>query len=594
VVELDADVECAGRSRAASSRTQGVDWRLTTVALVPSLLFSAVFIVRSSWTSGGHRRFTLFDDAMISMTYGRTLARGGGFVWFEGAPRVEGVSNPLWTLFMAALHVIGLEGSSAALAVMLAGVVLILATSLVAASLVARLVPSSRCAAPFAALAVSLTYPFVFWSLRGMEVGLLTFLTMASIVLAAGLADEAATTSFRRVVLLAAVLAMGVATRLDFAIVVAVIVIWVAVVVGRPRRASVVLTLAATVGTVIGAMTVARYAYFGTVVPNTYVLKLTGVSLAQRLHRGLTTDVRIAPIALLGVIGLVALWRAADTTTRRTLSLVTAVATVPVVYSTYVGGDAWEDIGNRYVTPSLVCATVVVVAASGWLATPGSLSRPRSIRLGAWVVAAFALTGLLVTGHPLSPVSIALFVVLGVLGSIGLALLGRRSEVGWGLIVVAAVSAVFASSAGSGQAWFGSGGQVVTSDARNAEYGLFLAKVTDEHAVIASVEAGAIAYFSDRPAIDILGKSDAHVASSHPKGSFRPGHNKWDYAYSVGRLHPDVVAQLFKPVSADYALLRATGYQQVCVRVEHFTRTMWVRRASTRIRWDALDAARCA
>jgi hypothetical protein len=156
---------------------------------------------------------------------------------------------------------------------------------------------------------------------------------------------------------------------------------------------------------------------------------------------------------------------------------------------------------------------------------------------------------------------------------------------------VAAVTALFASSAASGGAWVADGGRLVKSDARNTDYGLFLGKVTNPHAVIASVTAGALAYYSDRPAVDILGKSDAHVASTRPRGPFRPGHNKWDYAYSIGRLRPDVVAQLFKPKPAVFALLRASGYQSVCVRVDHSTRAMWVRRASTRIRWNALRAA---
>jgi hypothetical protein len=101
------------------------------------------------------------------------------------------------------------------------------------------------------------------------------------------------------------------------------------------------------------------------------------------------------------------------------------------------------------------------------------------------------------------------------------ALLGRSSQIRWGLIVVA----------------------------RNTDHGLLLAKITDEH--------------------------------------------KWDYTYSVGQFHPDVVAQLFKPVPADFALLRAAGYQEQCVRVEHVTHNLWVRRAGTRIRWHALRAARC-
>src|SRR5207248_1226094 len=142
------------------------------------------------------------------------------------------------------------------------------------------------------------------WTLRGMEVGLVTFLTVASTVLAADLVDEA-TPSPGRVALLAAVLTLGVATRLDFAIVVVVIVIWAGMVVAPARRVAVVLTLAGVVGLAIGAMTVARDQYFGKLVPNTYVLKLTGVSLAQRFRRGVVTDLQLAPIALLGVIGVV-------------------------------------------------------------------------------------------------------------------------------------------------------------------------------------------------------------------------------------------------------------------------------------------------
>ena len=591
VAKVDAEVPGAVESRDAPSSTPGVDWRLTRLALVPSLLFCGVFIVRSSWTSGGQRRFTLFDDAMISMTYGRTLARGGGFVWFVGAPRVEGISNPLWTLFMAALHAVGLNGSSAALAVMVAGVVLIAATAFGAAILVNRLVPSSRWAPPLAALAVGLTYPLLYWTLRGMEVGLVTLLTVASTALAAGLVNEAATHSPRRVALLAAVLALGVATRLDFAVVAMVIVIWAGIVVPRARRVSVVLTLAGVLGIVIGAMTAAREQYFGKLVPNTYVLKLTGVSIAQRLRRGVVTDLPLAPIAFLGVIALLVLWRGADTAARRRISLVAAVATAPVVYSTYVGGDAWERMPNRYVTTSVVYATIVLIAAGGRLASRGSLPRPQSTSLAVWAVVVFALSGLLVTGHPFSASSIVLSVALGLVGAVGAALQRRPSRVRRGLVVVAAVSALLASSAASGSAWVGDSGRLVKSDAHNTDYGLFLAKVTNPHAVIASVTAGALAYYSDRPAVDILGKSDAHVASSRPRGSFRPGHNKWDYAYSIGRLHPDVVAQLFQPTRGTFALLRTSGYEDICVRVDHSTHAMWVRRVSTRIRWNALHGA---
>src|SRR3954471_24705387 len=90
----------------ASTRTKPVDGAAAVdvarrrasewYALAACGAFWAVFAWRSAASPSG-RRFTLFDDAMISMRYGQTLADGHGFVWYPGAPKVEGYTNPLWT-----------------------------------------------------------------------------------------------------------------------------------------------------------------------------------------------------------------------------------------------------------------------------------------------------------------------------------------------------------------------------------------------------------------------------------------------------------------------------------------------------------------
>ena len=68
------------------------------------------FMVRSSAVGlDGAQVFTLFDDGMISMRYARMLVEGFGLVWNPGE-YVEGYTNPLWTLVMAA--VIALTGTS--------------------------------------------------------------------------------------------------------------------------------------------------------------------------------------------------------------------------------------------------------------------------------------------------------------------------------------------------------------------------------------------------------------------------------------------------------------------------------------------------
>jgi len=85
------------------------------------------------------------------------------------------------------------------------------------------------------------------------------------------------------------------------------------------------------------------------------------------------------------------------------------------------------------------------------------------------------------------------------------------------------------------------------------EIAIDLEKITTPQAQIAVVAAGTTPYFTKRPAIDLLGKSDRVIAhqEAHNVGSwtnleeFRPGHTKWDYEYSIGQLKPDVIVQLW-------------------------------------------------
>src|ERR1035437_3825319 len=67
---------------------------------------SIIFIARTAFSVQGRVCFSLFDDAMISMRYARNLAAGAGLVWNAGQPPVEVYTNFLWTVFMAALHLL--------------------------------------------------------------------------------------------------------------------------------------------------------------------------------------------------------------------------------------------------------------------------------------------------------------------------------------------------------------------------------------------------------------------------------------------------------------------------------------------------------
>src|SRR5678816_2906350 len=98
--------------------------------------------------------FTLFDDAMVSMTYARNLAAGDGLVWNAGGPAVEGYTNFLWTLWMAVLHLAVAPESTISLFVMLSGLAVLVANVVVVWKL-ARLVSTSIVTARVAVLTAS-------------------------------------------------------------------------------------------------------------------------------------------------------------------------------------------------------------------------------------------------------------------------------------------------------------------------------------------------------------------------------------------------------------------------------------------------------
>jgi hypothetical protein len=138
----------------------------------------------------------------------------------------------------------------------------------------------------------------------------------------------------------------------------------------------------------------------------------------------------------------------------------------------------------------------------------------------------------------------------------------------------------------------GTGGE----NQEDVETALDIRALTTPAATIAVMRAGTIPYFAERNAIDMLGKNDpvvAHEPMNVPPGwlgfrELRPGHMKFDFAYSIGRERPDVVVhlrqrtELARPFLQDqYVGLRVNG---ACV---------FARRSSSSVLWDRVSADRC-
>jgi len=563
-------------------------------------LFPALAIARiGRWVDlKGRVHPSLFDDAMISMSYARTLASGKGLIWYPGAPRVEGITNLLWTLILALVHRAGFSGDSAVIVVKVLGLGTVWLGAIVAVSLARSFNPTGRPWSRFlAALVIAANIPLLFWAVQGMEVGLLTFLTLATCALSWRIATVE-TRAVRDIALLGLVVVAGVATRNDFVIVAFAPLGWAACV-ARRRFVPLLLPLAGAATLAFAATVVFRLSYYGVPFPNTYYLKLTGVPLSARLVRGSVTDTMTAlGYVLPGAVIIVAFWRRLKRPQRQLIGLLVAVAITQFGYSAFVGGDAWEyyALPNRYLTPAFICINLAAVFALS-VTIRLALQHDRYLR---WVLPAVAMlaatgpgvnVGLAIVAHRFTSLG---FDVSGVASerpavltaaACGVLLLlarfiGRRLNNATAtaftataftlLLIVAASPEAFARAQRDG----GAHGA--------AEIGVQTAALVAPQGKIAVFGAGATQYFANRPMIDMLGKNDRHIANESPATPFfKPGHNKWDIAYSVGQLKPDVVVQ-----PPDARLLPSLGYERM--RFKQGGLVVWVRISSPFISWDQL------
>jgi hypothetical protein len=124
------------------------------------------------------------------------------------------------------------------------------------------------------------------------------------------------------------------------------------------------------------------------------------------------------------------------------------------------------------------------------------------------------------------------------------------AQVKQGFAVLIGLGAVLVISGQPWMNWVISNAPMLRTDIQRVKLGLHIKDYTDPSAVIAVHAAGQIPYFSERTTIDLLGKSDPVIAKGPPATDFVPGHNKWDYNYSILQLRPDLIADNFNKLSA--------------------------------------------
>ena len=563
-----------------------------------ALAFYLLFILRTSFAVGGIRYFVLFEDAMISMRYARHLADGHGLVWNIGEAPIEGFTNLLWVLWMSVAHKLGLSESKISLFIMLSGVAIMLTTGLVTARIARKITsPSSATWVPVAVLAAVLfDYPLVFWTLRGMEVGALALFVYTLLWLVLENEDEF---SVPRTVAMGALTAGALLIRSDSVVPVGLICLY-GFLTSKKKRWLFAGVIGVFACTAVGGQTLFRKSYFHESLPNTYFLKLYKIHTLDRVKRGAFVALEVLSLHLALPISLVFASVTGlkkdfykDVQLRRMVLLGTLFV-AQIGYATYVGGDAWEWMlyANRYMCvgmPALIVLVAVVLAR-----VVEGTSDPRNalfvrrlsfgmITCGAVLLALniyarkFPEPGIAAT-VTFSKVAFAMggaWVFVGLLLRMkdlregvaeGVDALRRRFASQRTVAVAALVltALVWAPShlLPLGR-WAAQNAAQYKDEANYTRLGILIRETTPPELRMAVAAAGATPYFAQRPTEDLLGKNDRHIAKLAPRGVFSPGHDKWDYEYSLGERNSDLIVETVDVNEKDEAYIESLGFEKL-------------------------------
>ena len=334
-------------------------------------------------------RPSLIDDAYISFRYADNVDHGHGLV-FNAGERVEGVSNALWTLTLAAAHALGLPFVGTATVLGVAGAVAVALLT----PLVARTVDLPPTAAVLCGFAVALSTSLVSAATMGLEGGLFGALLLASVL---------ALSRSSTVGLGAAVLGLA-ATRPEGLLLGTGLAVVAATTRGGRSRERAPLALAALAPVVV--VEGVRYAYFGQLLPNSVLAKRdVGYgplsSVAYHARSGVSYVVHALGLGVTALCLLVGVAWLVRGGAQRLLLQVRRRALPPSPVSALVvtlvlglaapvlnGGD-WMPYG-RFVTPYLPLVVVLLVRAA-WDVVPTA----RTGQSVAWLAALLVLLTLL-------------------------------------------------------------------------------------------------------------------------------------------------------------------------------------------------------
>ena len=505
------------------------------------ILWGLLFFRETTFvTLDGERNYCLFDDAMISMRYALNIANGQGPVWNEGE-KIEGYSNPLWVIIMTIPHLLFSKKASIII-IQLLGIITTLLIALLSlklfdaysGSLSNGLLKKSHGILYFVIL---FYYPFNYWSILGMESGLVIVLVLLAVLSTLGIQEKPHKKNFYLLSLLSGLLLL---TRNDNLLPVLLLYSFIYFSSKNKTfdfRRSFFISIFITIFILLLQIAF-RYFYYGKIIPNSFLLKISNKNIFYCIHDGIIfiKDFTISIIPFFIVVFL-----RKKLFKENYLFLFLMIIFLFISYQVWVGGDAWGL--SRFLSAAVPFITILFFIALAEVINKFACNLKEKYK-----------SCLLIAG---------------------------------GLIFFFSLNADYVK-----EICFLKLPYQVNENKENVNTALLINEFTDNNATVGVFWAGAISYYTERKTFDFLGKCDPYIANLNPyiqsnkwyKRIYHPGHDKVDLNYSILKLKPTYIQYFLE--SGDVLNFVEKNYIAVNIKDSrlHFLKD------SPNVRWNKLKS----
>ncbi len=448
------------------------------------ILWGSLFIWKSSIVGiDGKRYFVLFDDAMISMKYAKNIVDGKGPYWNRG-DTVEGYTNPLWVVIMLIPNYF-LPINYSSLFIQILGLLFLILNGYLVILIVESLhqIPKNyKLTAEVITLFLTFTYyPLLYFSLMGMETSIISFLLLLGIY---ALLKK----SFGLLLVVQILLYL---VRPDNVIFYSIFFFTSLSFLNFKQ----VVKMYVLVLSIIMAHVALRFYFYHQLLPNTYVLKVTGWTFSERFANGLlflrdffNESIYILAALVIGIIFIKGAYK----------YVFASFVIIAILYQLSVGGDAWNYW--RITAPVFPELFIIVALLITQVAANYSKVLMRYNVLSVFLMF-FVISKLLYHDARFIP------------------------------------EMIFAKP-------------MYQKDVNTIDlnFALGLNEFLGQNGVVGVACAGVIPYFSNFYNVDLLGKNDAYIARLPIHNApmwfnmkTTPGHNKYDFRWTVKKYNPDVL-----------------------------------------------------